>query len=568
MSELLEPTSLPPDSLFRLLVESVEDYAIFLMDDTGVVQTWNEGAERILGYAGSEIIGKHHSLLYPPAEMRRGKPEYVLRVAAEEGKFKEENWRARKDGSRFWASVIITALRSPEDRPLGFAKVIRDLTERKQAEEDRDQLLNLERGARIRAEHVLEQLQAMQTITEAALAHLDLSDLLQALLERISEVLQVDTVAILLATDDGQWLVPRAAKGIEEEVEAEIHLPRGRGFAGRIAAEGRPIVLDDVDHAEVLNPILRQKGIRSLLGVPLVVEGEPLGVLHVGTLHTRRFTDEDTQFLQIAGDRVALAIDHARLYERAELARQAAEAAGQEIELRDEFLSVAAHELKTPVTSLRTAAQVILRQLMRGEEVSAERLTRMASVIDQGSERLSRLVNQLLDISRLEGGKLRLERSQIDVVALVRDVVERTQSQAPSADIGVQGAESLWLWADPLRIEQVLVNLLDNAVKYSPRGGEIIVECTSLSSELVQMTVRDQGIGIGSNEHEQIFERFYRVDDSERTTGLGLGLYISREIVERHGGRIWAESSPNGGARFVIQLPVDGVQSVATDLLE
>jgi signal transduction histidine kinase len=350
-------------------------------------------------------------------------------------------------------------------------------------------------------------------------------------------------------------VVPRAARGIEVEVEAEIHLPLGRGFAGRIAAERRPIVLDDVEHSDVLNPILRQKGVKSLLGVPLIVEGRVLGVLHVGTLYTRHFTDEDVRFLQIAADRAALAIEHARLYEAADRARRAAEAAGQQVRLRDEFLSVAAHELRTPITGMRTASQVILRPLLRGEEITRERLMRMATVIDQESDKLARLVTQLLDLSRLEGGKLGLQRTPTDVVALVRAVVDRVQAQAWNVTIQVEAEAPLLALVDPLRIEQVLTNLLDNAVKFGPEGGEITVTCTRPTVEVVQIVVQDQGIGLDPSEQERIFERFYQVSADERTTGLGLGLYISREIVQSHGGRIWAESPPDGGARFVVELP-------------
>jgi signal transduction histidine kinase len=395
----------------------------------------------------------------------------------------------------------------------------------------------------------------MQTVTEAALAHLNLDDLLRSLLDRLSEALLVDTVAVLLLTEDGKWLVPRAAKGIEEEVEAGIHLPLGHGFAGRIAAERRPIVLDDVEHADVLNPILREKGIRSLLGVPLLIEGRPLGVLHVGSLRARHFTEDDTSFLQIAADRVALAIDHARLYEAAERARRAAEAAANEVRLRDEFLSVAAHELRTPITGIRTGAQVMLRQLSRGDEVDRERLARMASVIDYESDKLGRLVTQLLDLTRLDGGRLPLHQDQFDIVALARAVADRAQAHAADADIRVLGEESLWVWADQLRIEQVLVNLVDNAVKYGPQGGEITIECTGLDADGVRIAVRDHGIGIATDQRERIFERFYQVDDSERTTGLGLGLHISREIIERHGGQIWVEAPRDGGSCFIIELP-------------
>jgi PAS domain S-box-containing protein len=555
------PASQRQDALFRLLVQSVEDYAIFLMGPTGLVETWNEGAQRILGFPASAILGKDQSLFYPPSELRRGKPDYVLRAATEEGRFEEEDWRVREDGSRFWAGVAITALRGPDGSILGFAKVIRDLTERKEAEDSRNRLLALEREARTRTEQLVAELRALQSITEAALAHLDLDSLLHALLDRLSEVLEVDTVAVLLLTDDQRWLVPRAAKGIEEEVQAGIRLPLGHGFAGRIAAERRPIVLDDVEHAEVLNPILRHQGIRSLLGVPLLVEGRPLGVLHVGTLHMRRFTEDESSFLQVAADRVALAIEHARLYETAERARQAAESAGQQLQMRDEFLSVAAHELRTPITGLRAATQVVTRQLRRGDDIPPERLTQMMNIIDHESEKLIRLVSQLLDVSRLEGGRVSLELSPFDLAALVRSLVTRVGLAAPGANIRVESPDTFWISADALRIEQVLQNLLDNAVKFSPEGGEITIDLTRPGPNLAHVAVRDHGIGLSPAEYERVFDRFYQVASGERTIGLGLGLYISREIIERHGGRIWVESPPDGGTRFLLELPVGPVSS-------
>jgi serine phosphatase RsbU (regulator of sigma subunit)/anti-sigma regulatory factor (Ser/Thr protein kinase) len=164
----------------------------------------------------------------------------------------------------------------------------------------------------------LRQLESLQRVTDAALAYLSVEDLLQELLERIAAILSVDTVAILLL--EGEELHARAAKGIEEEVEQGVRLPLGRGFAGRIAAERRAITILDVDHADILNPILREKGIRSLLGVPLLIQGRVIGVLHVGSLTTRVFTDDDRDLLQLAGDRAALAIEQARLYEQRRVA--------------------------------------------------------------------------------------------------------------------------------------------------------------------------------------------------------------------------------------------------------
>src|SRR3954453_1636805 len=181
----------------------------------------------------------------------------------------------------------------------------------------------------IRGAAARQALNEVQRVTDAALAHLALDDLLVELLDRIAEILHADTAAILLLDEAAGVVVARAAKGIEEEVEQAVRIPVGRGFAGRVAAERRPIVIPDVDHADVLNPILRQKGIRSLLGVPLLVGGRILGVLHVGSLTPREFTDSDRDLLQLAADRAALAIDHARLYEDERAARERAERAAE-----------------------------------------------------------------------------------------------------------------------------------------------------------------------------------------------------------------------------------------------
>ena len=170
-----------------------------------------------------------------------------------------------------------------------------------------------------------EYVRRLQSVTDAALAHLQLDELLDALLVRTRELLDVDTCAILLLDEETNELVARAALGIEEEVEQGVRIPVGRGFAGRIAADKEPVILDDVDHADVMNPILHDKGIKSLLGVPLVVEGAVRGVLHVGSLAVREFTVDEVELLQLVADRAALAIDHARLFEAERAARERVE---------------------------------------------------------------------------------------------------------------------------------------------------------------------------------------------------------------------------------------------------
>jgi serine phosphatase RsbU (regulator of sigma subunit)/anti-sigma regulatory factor (Ser/Thr protein kinase) len=234
------------------------------------------------------------------------------------------------------ADILNPILREKGIRSLLGVLHVGTLTPRRFSEHDRD-LLQLaahraalaiehsamferERLARARAERLVEDMRAVAQVTDASLAFLPLDQLLQELLLRARDILAADTAAILMLEHGGDMLRARAAKGIEEEVEQGVRIPLGRGFAGRIAAERRPIVIDDVDHADILNPILREKGIRSLLGVPLLVEGRVLGVLHVGTLTPRRFSEHDRDLLQLAAHRAALAIEHAQLYEGRRLA--------------------------------------------------------------------------------------------------------------------------------------------------------------------------------------------------------------------------------------------------------
>ena len=522
-------SGLRSDELFRLLVESVKDYAIFVLDPHGYVRSWNAGAQRIKGYTADEIIGRHFSAFYPEEDQARGKPAEVLAIASAEGRYEDYDWRVRKDGTRFWANVVITALRDQDGELVGFAKVTRDLTERKRAEDERA---------------------ALEALTTEALAHLSLEELLQALLDRIAVALAADTVAVLLVSEKDDVLVARAARGLEEEVERGIRIPLGRGFAGQIAKEARPIVLEDVEHSSVLNPILRDKGVRSLAGVPLVVRGRVIGVLHVGSLERREFQPRDVQFLQIVGDRVALAIEHARLYEEATAARSDADAAEHALRLRDEFISIAAHELKTPMTSAKAAAQLVKRSF-RGTALTASQ-ERSLDIIDRQITKLSRLVVQLLETVRIESGRLELARVPVDLVRLVNATVEDTRTVSERHEIVVEAPEELMATIDELRIEQVVTNLLDNAMKYSPDGGRVEVRVAS-SGENAIISVRDHGLGVAPEHRTHLFDRFYQAHPDR--SGMGLGLYITRQIVERHGGTIYAESPSDGGTRFVVSIP-------------
>jgi serine phosphatase RsbU (regulator of sigma subunit)/putative methionine-R-sulfoxide reductase with GAF domain/anti-sigma regulatory factor (Ser/Thr protein kinase) len=232
-----------------------------------------------------------------------------------------------------------------------------------------------------------ETLRALQRVTDVALAHLSLDELLSELLGRMTEILHTDTAAFLLLDEDADELVATAARGIEEEVEQGVRIPVGRGFAGRIAADRRAVVIEDVDHADILNPILRERGIRSLLGVPLLVESDVLGVLHVGTLTPRNFTSEDAELLQLAADRAAMAISHAHLYERERRALQTLQALQRVTEVGLSYLPLdqllkELLERMTEILNADTAAFLLLDE--DGDELVATAAKGIEEEVEQG----------------------------------------------------------------------------------------------------------------------------------------------------------------------------------------
>lgn len=233
-------------------------------------------------------------------------------------------------------------------------------------------------------------------------------------------------------------------------------------------------------------------------------------------------------------------------------ARLAAEAATQ---ARDVFLSVAAHELKTPVTGIRATAQVLARRLQRGDVDAPPWLRDGLRVIDQQTERLTRLMGQLLDVSRLDQNKMPTERTPTDLAELAERLVATFRTRTSKHTLVLAAAPGLVVDIDAVGIEQVVSNLLDNAIKYSPNGGQIDVEVGRTDEEHACVAVRDRGLGIPPEKREAIFQRFFQAHADDHRSGLGLGLYICRQIVALHDGEITAEFPPDGGTRFMVTLP-------------
>jgi len=389
-------------------------------------------------------------------------------------------------------------------------------------------LFQREREARRRVEQI-------QAVTDTALAQLDLEELLDQLLTRIRDILETDTAAVLLLDERTDELVARAAKGIEEEVEQGVRIPLGRGFAGRIAAERHPIVLPDVDHADVLNPILREKGIKSLLGVPLELGDRVIGVVHVGTLTPREFVRRDIELLQLVAERVALAVEKARVYEEVvELDR-----------MRLNFVAVASHELRTPATAVYGFAAT-LRE--RYDQLDPETQAQMREVLYQQAERLRVLIEQLLDLSRLDARAIEIRPRPMTVRALVAAVVDSVAA-GRHGDVELDIDEDFETEADPVALERILGNVVANALRH---GRPPVRISARRAGDDVHVAVEDRGDGIPPELVSRMFDRFQRGGEGQ---GSGLGLAIAQSYAKAHGIEL-VYVAADEGARFELVLPL------------
>ena len=378
-----------------------------------------------------------------------------------------------------------------------------------------------------------ERLRRLQLLTDAGLAHLELDALLGALLQRVREVLEVDTVAVLLLDEETNDLVARAAVGIEEEVEQGVRIPLGRGFAGRIAAYRHPVILDDLDHADVVNPILREKGIKSMLGVPLLVRDRAIGVMHVGTLTPRRFADDDTELLQLVAERVAIAVERAQLYEETVRLDQ----------LKLNFVAIASHELRTPATSVYGVFATLVQ---RGHQLSEELREQLLGVGYEQATRMRRLLEELLDLSRLDSHAITLDPRPTVLRTLLEHIVHASAGEDGRVTLDVP--DDLAAVVDPIVLDRVVSNLVINALRH---GAPPIVVHAEQRDRHLRIGVSDRGAGVPEELRPRLFERFAH---GETATGSGLGLAIARAYARAHGGDLIYDPDETG-ARFELIIP-------------
>ncbi|MCL4552636.1 MAG: PAS domain S-box protein [Candidatus Marsarchaeota archaeon] len=519
---------------------------IALVDPDARVLEVNPALKRMLGYSLQDFQSSTNfwDITHPDDR----EVEMALRgrmLAGEQDHYSLEKRYFRKDGCVVWGRLTVSLIRGANGEARYTLGMLEDITEWKQAEDAR---------------------RFLSSVSDALAVSLDYEATLQSV-ARLAVPFLADccTIGIL----EGGLCRPVAVVCLDPANESVVRemarsFPNGRDVVDAVkceTAKGEGLLVPEVPESRSEDCLLSEEHLRMLHGlgaksammVPLAARGRVLGIIYLTAAGLRpRYGPEDLALAKDMAYRAALAIDSAQLFAAEQKARNEAEAA---VRARDEFLSMASHELRTPITSLRGFAHMMVKQFEK-EAVDPKKFRRALEVIDEQSIRLTKLISQLLDVTQIEAGRLELDREVTDIAKLVNEVAARAQSLTGQHVLTVNAPPTLLALVDALRIEQVMTNLIDNAIKYSPKGGPIDIDVWQRDDGNFCVAVRDQGIGIQSHNRAGLFTRFYQAHKHGQFGGLGLGLYLSRETVTMHGGDITVQFPDDGGTRFVVSLPI------------
>ncbi|HTA20992.1 MAG TPA: PAS domain S-box protein [Polyangia bacterium] len=547
---------------FRLLVDGVRDYAIFMLDADARVSSWNQGAARIKGWETAEILGQPYEVFFTPEDRVAGVPAALIASVTKEGALDTTGWRVRKDGTRFWAHASLTAIRDADGEIRGFAKVTRDLTERRRAEENERNLI-IERTAREAAQEAEqrlrvseEKLRGLQRLTASLSDSLSPEQVSKVILGAFLEALDASTCTVYLLAPDGKALELFDQRGFASKTLASYRsVPLDARTPVADAARAREaLYFESQESCLEAYPALRQSvgpnEFGSAIALPLVADGVLVGALGLRFAYERRFDGGDRALITTMGELCSQALERSRLFKAESVARASAESASRS---KDEFLAMLSHELRNPLAPIRTAVQ-LMKLRDSGQSV------REREIIERQVAHLSGLVDDLLDVSRVARGQISLSRVPTAVSDVLARAVEMVsplfEQRAHHLAISV-AQPNLTVNADPLRLAQVLANLLSNAAKYTPPHGHVWLTA-ALEGDDVVVRVRDDGEGISPELLPRVFEMFVQGSRTAARSegGLGLGLALVKSFVALHEGSVVATSDGLGkGSEFVVRIP-------------
>jgi len=522
-------------AMLAAIIESSDD-AIISKTLDGFVTSWNKGAEVMFGYTEAEIIGEHISFLIP--EDRMSEEDHIISNIRKGIPVEHlETFRKTKSGKEIAVSLTISPVKDKDGHIIGASKIARDITNSKAAER-----------AIKRHAHDLE---ILHSIGKVISEDLEIEVILQKVSDATTQLTGAELGAFYYKTTDhtGQVVRLHSLSGIAKGDLQDLDADRLTGLFDQVFVETAVFRSDDIrkDKGSLGTNSLPElfHGIHpvvSLMVMPVLTKGNViLGGLMFTHWEAGCFTKNHQNLVAGVVAQAATALDNAKLYREVRMLNAK----------KDEFIGLASHELKTPLTSMKGFLQILERS-----EMNEKNKTFVSKALKQANK-ISGLVADLLDVSKIQSGKLHLDFETFDFHALLLEVIEPIQFSSPSHEIELDiNTLVLPVQADRQRIEQVLINLLSNAIKYSPDANRIIVRVRKTDLELT-VGIRDFGFGIEDEQLKNIFSRFFRVESlAAHISGLGIGLFISKEIVERHQGRIWVESEQGKGSEFFFTLPL------------
>ncbi len=527
--------------LLGLLISAVKDYAIMVIDPKGLVLTWNEGAERLTGYTAQEIIGTHFSKFYPSDLIVQQHPDQALAIAAGHGSYEEENWRVRKDGSQFWASVIITPIYDEQNTLIGFAKISRDLSERKTIEEVLRKSDECTRAILDRAYGAFIAMNKKGQITNwnksaETIFGWKRSEVLWRMLANTiipHPYREAHTIGL------ERFIATGVGPVINQRIEISALHKDGHEFPVELAVFTVPEDEDYTFCAFIMDISERKNAEHKQITLSNELQKSNAALEQLNNDLEQRM--------------LSLAQANKQLNDLTTVLADSRDQAMKASQFKSEFVAKISHEIRTPLSAIVGAIEIVLEHPLDNDQLH------MANLISQSANTLLSLVNEILDLSKVEAGKLDLEIRELSVKDLVESVSDlllaKIKKKALQLETIVDKSIPRIVLGDQLRLRQILLNLLTNAIKFTDTG-KITVKAVTLKSKkdsvTIHFSVTDSGRGIPDKLQSRLFEPFVQASEGKRLyqEGTGLGLSICKRLVELMQGQIGFDSTENKGSTF------------------
>ena len=513
---------------YKLLIDNVKDYAIFLVDGNGIVLSWNRGAEQLKGYKASEIIGRNIAQCYTLGDIKKGIPEQNLQKAKELGQYEYEGWYVRKDGSLFWANVIINALNDNKGNLIGFSKLMRDFTN-KRKEDEEIKKLNHELGN-------------LNTKLESEIAAYKYA---------------LDEAAILAITNQKGIITYvnnnfcKLSKYSKEELVGQDHRIINSGYHSK---EFMSNLWTTIIHGKIWRGELKNKAkdgtyywVDTTIVPFLNTDGKPYQYIAIHNDITARKLAEEA--LKKMNENLEKKIQE-RTYELT----QALEREKELNEIKSRFVSITSHEFRTPLSAILSSIALVDHYITPEQ---SEKRRKHIERIKASVKNLTDILDDFLSLDKLEQGKVMVASTVFNLQEFIQDNVEEIEGMLKKKYQKIRVAYNgpTKIHQDKKILRNVLLNLLSNAVKYSPEEKTIYLTA-DVNEESVTISIRDEGIGIPAEAQQHLFDKFYRADNAANIQGTGLGLNIVKKYIELLNGSIHFVSKEKDGSTFTIQFPL------------